>query len=81
MEPAPASIKGMMKALNDTGIFGFNTGLDTPTANIATNSTPLATSGDRHWTPEEWNIDPRVWTDLENELTAFNPELRLIDRP
>jgi len=80
-EPALANIKGMTKALNDMGIFGFNIGLDTPTVNIVINSIPLATSEDRHWTPEEWNIDAPAWTELENELTAFNPELRLMDRP
>ena len=80
-EPALANIRGMMKALNDIGIFGFNIGLDTPTVNIVINSIPLATSGDRHWTTDEWNIDARAWNDLENELTTFNPELRLMDRP
>ena len=52
-EPALANIKGIMKALNDIGIFGFNIGLDTPTVNIVINSIPLATSGERHWTPDE----------------------------
>jgi len=80
-EPALSNIKGMTKALNDIGIFGFNIGLDTLTVNIVINSIPLATSGDRHWIPEEWNIDAPAWTELENELTAFNPELRLMDRP
>ena len=72
-EPALANIRGMTKALNDIGIFGFNIGLDTPTVNIVVNSIPLATSGDRHWTTEEWNIGAPAWTELENELTAFNP--------
>ena len=67
--------------MNDIGIFGFNIGLDTPTVNIVINSIPLATSGDRDWTPTDWNIDTPGWTELENELTAFNPELRLMDRP
>ena len=80
-EPALENIRGMTKALNDIGIFGFNIGLDTPTANIVINSIPLATSGSRKWTPEEWNIDAPAWAELENELTAFNPELRLMDRP
>ena len=80
-EPALANIRGMTKSLNDIGIFGFNIGLDTSTVNIVINSIPLATSGDRHWTTDEWNIDARAWTDLENELTTFNPELRLMDRP
>jgi len=79
--PALTNIRGMTKALNDIGIFGFNIGLDTPTVNIVVNSIPLATSGDRHWTTEEWNIDAPAWTELENELTAFNPELRVMDRP
>jgi len=79
-EPALENISGMTKALHDIGIFGFNIGLDTPTVNIVINSIPLATSGDRHWTTKEWNIDARTWTDLENELTTFNPELRLKDR-
>ena len=80
-EPALTNIRGMTKALNDIGIFGFNIGLDTPTVNIVVNSIPLATSGDRHWTTEEWNIGAPAWTELEHELTAFNPELRLMDRP
>jgi len=80
-EPALANFKGMTKALNDIGIFWFNIGLDTPTVNIVINSIPLATSGDRHWSSEEWIIDAPAWTELENELTAFNPELRLMDRP
>jgi len=81
-EPALANIRGITKALNDIGIFRFNIGLDTPTVNIVVvNSIPLATSGDRHWTTEEWNIDAPAWAELENELTAFNPELRLMDRP
>jgi len=80
-ELALANIKGMTKALNDIGIFGFNIGLDTPTVNIVANTVPLTTLGDRYWTPEEWSVDARAWTDLENELTAFNPEFRLMDRP
>jgi len=80
-EPALANTRGMTKALNDIGIFVFNISLDTPTVNIVVNSIPLVTSGDRHWTIEEWNIDAPAWTELENELTAFNPELRLMDRP
>jgi len=80
-ELALTNIKGITKALNDIGIFGFNIGLDTPTVNIVINSIPLATSGDKHWAPEEWNIEAPAWTELENELTAFNPELRLMDRP
>ena len=80
-EPALANIKGMTKALNNIGIFGFNIGLDTPTVNIVTNSIPLATSGDRHWAPEEWNIDAPAWTKLENELAAFNPKVRLCNNP
>jgi len=80
VESALSNIKGMTKALNDIGIFGFNISLDTATVNIVINSIPLATSGDRHRTPTDMNIDAPAWTELESELTAFNPELRLIDR-
>ena len=80
-EPALANIKGMTNALNDIGICSFNIGFDTPTVNIVINCIPLATSGERDWNPEEWNIDTLAWTELENQLTAFNPELRLMDRP
>ena len=80
-EPALTNIKGMTKAINHIGSFSFNIDLDTPRVNIVVNSVPLATSEDRHWASEEWGIDTLAWTHLENELTAFNPELRLMDRP
>jgi len=47
-EPGLGNIRGMTKALNDIGIFGFNIGLDTPTVTIVIHSIPLATSGDRY---------------------------------
>ena len=72
-EPALANIKCMTKALNDMGIFGFNIGLDTPTVNIVINSIPLATSGDRHWTPEEWNIDARRGLSLKMSSLPSTP--------
>ena len=60
---------------------GLNISLDTPGVNIVINSIRLASCGDRHWTPEEWNMDAPAWAELENEIIAFNPELRLMDRP
>ena len=80
-EAALTNIKGITKALHDINIFGFNITLDTLTVNIVMNSIPLGEIREREWEPETWDINAPVWTELKNELTAFNSELRLMDRP
>jgi len=37
--------------------------------------------GDDNWKPEDWEINSEKWSELENELSAFNPHIRLADRP
>jgi len=37
--------------------------------------------GDDEWKPEDWEINAEKWTELEKELSAFNPHIRWADRP
>jgi len=80
-EPAMANKRSMTKDLNDIGIYGFNISLDIPTINIVVNSVPLAAIEGRDREPMAGDIDSPAWSELENELTSFNPELWLMDRP
>jgi len=77
-EPALRFAAAITKSLNDIGIYGFDLALDIPTLNLVVNSVPL---GDDDWKPEDWEINSEKWTELENELSAFNPHIRLADRP
>jgi len=77
-EPALRFAAAITKSLNDIGIYGFDLALDIPTLNLVVNSVPL---GDDDWKPEDWEINSEKWTELENKLSAFNPHIRLADRP
>ena len=77
-EPALKDKGNITKALNLLDIFGFDITLDIPTINIVINSVPL---GDQDWEPEDWDIDSEKWSELEGEITTYNPWLRIMDRP
>ena len=77
-EPALKDKGNITKALNLLDIFGFNITLDIPTINIVINSVPL---GDQDWEPEDWDINSKKWSELEAEITTYNPGLRIMDRP
>ena len=77
-EPALHDTKEITKALNNLDIFGFDISLDFATVNIVIDSVPL---GDQDWTPEDWDLNSEKWSELEGEITDFNPGFRLMDRP
>ena len=58
-------------------IYSFSIVADTPTVKLVVNSVPL---GDKEWEPSDWNVDSKKWSELEGELTNFNPHIRLVDR-
>jgi len=59
-------------------IYGFSIVADTLTVNLVVNSVPL---GDEDWEPSDWRVNSEKWSELEGELTNFNPHIRLMDRP
>jgi len=69
-EPALRDTRVITKALNDLDIFGFDISLDVATVNIVIDSVPL---GDQDWTPEDWDLNSEKWSELEGEITHFNP--------
>jgi len=77
-EPALRDTREITKALNSLDIFGFDISLDVATVNIVIDSVPL---GDQDWTPEDWDLNSEKWSELEGEITDFNPGFRLMDRP
>jgi len=77
-EPALRDTREITKALNGLDIFGFDISLDVATVNIVIDSVPL---GDQDWTPEDWDLNSEKWSELEAEITDFNPGFRLMDRP
>jgi len=77
-EPALRDTREITKALNGLDIFGFDISLDLATVNIVIDSVPL---GDQDWTPEDWDLNSEKWSELEGEITDFNPGFRLMDRP
>jgi len=83
VEDVPASPihqdeEAITRALNDMDIYSFSIVADTPTINLVINSVPL---GDEDWEPSDWGVDSERWSELEGELTNFNPHIRLMDRP
>ncbi|PWW79790.1 hypothetical protein C7212DRAFT_340510 [Tuber magnatum] len=70
VEPALEDQQGIMKALNDLNIFGFDIDIYILTMNIVLNSITL---GDDDWQPSDWNIDSKAWDDLEHEIILYNP--------
>ena len=77
-EPALHNTKEITKALNSQDIFGLDISLDVATVNIVIDRVPL---GDQGWTPEDRDLNSEKWSELEGEITSFNPGLRLMDRP
>jgi len=76
--PALQDEEAITQALNDMDIYVFSIMADTPTINLVINSVPL---GDEDWEPSDWGVDSEKWSELEGELTNFNPHIRLMDRP
>ena len=76
-EPALQDTKEIRKALNDVDIFGFDISRDVAKVNIVIDSVPL---GDQDWTPEDWDLNSEKWSELEGDITDFNPGFRLMDR-
>ena len=77
-EPALRDLGNITKALNNLDIYGFDISLDMPTVNIVINSLPL---GDSEWTTEDWDLNSEKWSELEGEITTYNPGIRIMDRP
>ena len=76
--PALEDEEAITVTLNDMEIYGFSIMANTPTVNLVVNSVPL---GDEDWEPTDWGVDSEKWSELEGELTNFNPHIRLMDRP
>ena len=77
-QPALRELGGITKALNNLDIYGFDISLDVPTVNSIINSVPM---GDSEWTAEDWNLNSEKWSELEGEITTYNPGIRIMDRP
>lgn len=77
-KPARKHARQITEALNKLDIFGFDISLDVPTVNIVIHSVSL---GDHDWEPKDWDATGGKWSELEGELTTFNPGIRIMDRP
>ena len=37
--------------------------------------------GDTEWTAEDWDLNSEKWSELEGEISTYNPGIRVMDRP